>query len=89
MLSPILGQVSARLGCAERAHHRQRVTDARPLSGAVRIAKVDTEKYPVLATKYHVTALPTLVLFKGGAPVDRFEGLPTAEQLELRVRSHL
>jgi len=29
------------------------------------------------------------VLFKGGKPVDRIEGLPTAAQLIGRVRGHL
>ena len=51
--------------------------------------KINTEKYPQLASKYAVTALPTLMLFKGGAPVDRFEGLPTAAQLTDRVRYFL
>ena len=36
-----------------------------------------------------ISALPTLVLFKGGKPVDRIEGLPTAAQLIARVRSYL
>ena len=30
-----------------------------------------------------------LVLFKGGKPVDRIEGLPTAAQLIARVQSYL
>jgi hypothetical protein len=36
-----------------------------------------------------INALPTLVLFKSGQPVDRLEGLPTAAQLIARVRPHL
>lgn len=38
---------------------------------------------------FQIAALPTIVLFKGGTPVDRIEGLPTAPQLIARVRSYL
>ena len=55
----------------------------------VKIAKVDTEKYPELASKHKIHALPTLVLFKDGQPVDRIEGVLTADQLTSRVRGVL
>jgi thioredoxin-like negative regulator of GroEL len=58
-------------------------------SEKVSIVKINTEKYPALASKYQINALPTLVLFKGGKPVDRVEGLPTAEQLRQRVQYFL
>ncbi len=48
------------------------------LSGKLRVVKIDTEKYPVLASQYGIKALPTLVLFKGGQEVHRIQGvLPT------------
>jgi thioredoxin len=46
----------------------------------LRVVKIDTEKYPDLASQYQIHALPTLVLFKHGQPVDRIEGvLPAAD----------
>jgi thioredoxin len=51
------------------------------LQGRVQIVKIDTEKYPQLATQYQVYALPTLVLFKQGQPVDRIEGVMQSQQL--------
>jgi thioredoxin-like negative regulator of GroEL len=33
--------------------------------------KIDTEKYPNLATRFNVYALPTLVLFENGKEIDR------------------
>jgi thioredoxin 1 len=33
--------------------------------------KIDTQRYPALASKYGIKALPTLVLFKDGKVVDR------------------
>ena len=55
----------------------------------IKIAKVDTEKYPELASKHKIHALPTMVLFKDGEPVDRIEGVLTADQLASRVRGVL
>ena len=51
------------------------------LQGKIRIVKIDTEKYPALASKYEVYALPTLMLFKDGTPVDKIEGVMQAPQM--------
>ncbi|HEY9761547.1 MAG TPA: thioredoxin [Trichocoleus sp.] len=59
------------------------------LKGQVKIVKIDTERYPQLAQQYQVHALPTLVLFKSGQPVDRIEGVLSADQLVQRLRSTL
>ncbi|MEB3341242.1 thioredoxin [Okeania sp.] len=53
----------------------------------MRIVKIDTDKYPQLASQYHIEALPTLVLFKNGQPVDRIEGLMQPPQLMQRLGS--
>ncbi|MBF2026514.1 MAG: thioredoxin [Oscillatoriales cyanobacterium C42_A2020_001] len=55
----------------------------------VRIIKIDTDKYPELASQHQVQALPTLVLFKQGKPIDRIEGVLSAEQLVERLRSRI
>ena len=47
----------------------------------VAFVKVNTEKYPNIATRYQVQALPTLVLFKHGSAVARVEGALSASQL--------
>jgi thioredoxin len=49
------------------------------LSQKVQVIKIDTDQYPELASQYDVHALPTLVLFKNGNPVDRMEGVLPAE----------
>ena len=51
------------------------------LGQRLRVVKINTDKYPQLATKYQIHALPTLVLFKQGQPVDRIEGVMSAQQL--------
>lgn len=53
----------------------------------LRVVKIDTDKYPELASKHHIHALPTLVLFKQGKPVDRIEGVMPTEQLVKRLQT--
>jgi thioredoxin len=54
----------------------------------VQIVKINTDNYPDLASQYKVYALPTLVLFKNGEPVDRFEGVIQADKLCDRLAVH-
>ncbi len=59
------------------------------MKGEVKVVKIDTEKYPQIASKHKIHALPTLILFNQGQPVDRIEGVLTADQLTGRVRGVL
>ncbi|MFM7576857.1 MAG: thioredoxin, partial [Microcystaceae cyanobacterium] len=45
------------------------------LQGRIQVVKIDSDKYPQLASQYGITALPTLVLFKAGAVIHRIEGV--------------
>jgi thioredoxin len=51
------------------------------LKDRLQVVKIDTDKYPGLATQYQIHALPTLVLFKNGEPIERIEGVVQAPQL--------
>ncbi|XP_054787461.1 thioredoxin Y1, chloroplastic [Prosopis cineraria] len=55
----------------------------------IQIVKIDTEKYPSIADKYRIEALPTFIIFKDGKPIDRFEGALTADQLMERIEAGL
>ncbi|MDB9317159.1 MULTISPECIES: thioredoxin [Cyanophyceae] len=59
------------------------------LQNSVRIVKIDTEKYSALASQYQINALPTLVLFKQGQPVEKIEGVMQAEQLVRHLKNFL
>ena len=53
------------------------------LRDRLRVVKINTDKYPQLASQYKVRALPTLVLFRDGRPVQSFEGaLPAPDLLQ-------
>ncbi|MEL6470299.1 MAG: thioredoxin [Cyanobacteria bacterium J06623_4] len=59
------------------------------MKGEVKVVKIDTERYPQIASQHSIHALPTLVLFDQGKAVDRIEGVLTADQLVNRVRGAL
>jgi thioredoxin 2 len=55
----------------------QKVAEAR--AGKLLVGKVDTDRYPELARRYSIEALPTLVLFDGPQERTRLAGaLPAA-----------
>ena len=47
---------------------------ATELEGQLTIAKVDIDKETALAAQYGITAIPTLLVFKGGQIVDQMRG---------------
>lgn len=55
------------------------------LEGDVRIFKVDTPTNQELTDKYNISALPTLLFFKGGNVVGKMIGLQTKEKLEAKI----
>jgi thioredoxin len=57
------------------------------MQGRLQVVKIDTDNYPDLATQYHVNALPTLVLFKNGQPVERIEGAMRANELIQKLQA--
>ncbi|MBD0361709.1 MAG: thioredoxin [Coleofasciculus sp. C3-bin4] len=57
------------------------------LKGRLQVVKIDTDKYPHLASQYQIQALPTLVLFKNALPVERIEGVLQSDQLIQRLQA--
>jgi thioredoxin 2 len=52
------------------------------LRSKVRLAKVDTEANPSLATRYGIRAIPTLILFRDGRESKRMSGALDAAALQ-------
>jgi thioredoxin 1 len=44
-------------------------------NGKVKVGKLDTDSNRDVAMKYSISAIPTVILFKGGQVVQRFVGL--------------
>ena len=59
------------------------------LDGKVKIVKLDVETNPSTVTMYNVRAMPTLMVFKGGEPVDIKVGYgPSRVQLTKWLESY-
>lgn len=59
------------------------------LHDRLQVVKIDADRYPDLATTYQISALPTLILFKAGQPIDRMEGFMKADRLIPYLESRL
>ncbi len=46
-----------------------------------KVAKVDIDAAPELASRYGVASIPTVIVFRGGEPVERITGLAPKERL--------
>lgn len=51
------------------------------------IAKVDIEAHPELAERYGIRAIPTLIVFKNGQPVNTITGVKSKAFLEAALVS--
>ena len=57
--------------------------------GKVKVGKVDVDRNPNLSTQYGINAIPTLLLFKNGEVIERFQGVPARAKLEGAMESAL
>jgi thioredoxin 2 len=55
----------------------------------LRCAKLDTEAEPAIAQRYGIRSIPSLLLFKNGAEVDRVAGALDATRLRAWLQRHL
>lgn len=62
---------------------------AQELDGKLVIGKLDIDENQDTAMAFGVMSIPTLLLFKGGEPVERIVGYQAKPQLMARLQSHL
>ena len=58
---------------------------AKEYDGKVKICKLNTDESPNSASQYHISAIPTVLLFKGGKLVRELVGLQPKEELKRRL----
>jgi thioredoxin 1 len=57
-------------------------------AGAVRIGKVNIDDNQQAAGVYGIEAIPTIIIFKGGQPVQRFQGIPQKSRVQEALDAH-
>jgi len=62
---------------------------AQEWAGKIKVVKLDVDDNPNLATDYTVMGVPTLMLFKGGQPVERVTGFQPKDRLHKKFFPHL
>jgi thioredoxin 1 len=62
---------------------------AREWKDRLKVIKVDTEKKPQIAGRFGISAIPTMILFKGGSEIHRIRGAMPLAQLKRELESHL
>jgi thioredoxin 1 len=54
-------------------------------AGSLKVAKVNIDDSPTIATKYGVSSIPTLMVFKDGEVVERFVGIQPKNRLQTAI----
>jgi thioredoxin 1 len=72
--------------CRAIAPHVEALADQ--YLGKIKVGKLDIDGNPGVPGKYGIRSIPTLVVFKGGQPVDQLVGAVPKGKLEEFVRKH-
>jgi|SRR5688572_5066071 len=62
---------------------------ANEMSEKLTVGKLNIDDNPGTAGKFGVRSIPTLILFKGGRPVDQIVGAVPKRKLEEMIQKHL
>lgn len=62
---------------------------AEDYSGTLKIAKVNVDDNPMTASRFGITSIPSLLLFKNGQMVDQWVGAMPRQMLEGALKPHL
>ncbi len=58
---------------------------AQNLAGKVKVCKLNVDFARNIAINYGISAIPTLIIFKGGQPVRRFVGVTPSQEIEQAI----
>ena len=62
---------------------------AKEYDGKLKVGKMDVDANPDVALRYGIRSIPTLMVFKGGKPVDQIIGAVPKKNLLDRVLPHV
>jgi len=59
------------------------------LAGKMKVSKLNVDEHGSIATKFGVFSIPTLIVFKGGEPVERLVGFMPKPKLLEKLNAHM
>jgi len=59
---------------------------AQDYSGKLKVVKLDIDEAPAVASSHGIMAVPTVILFKGGAEQAKFTGFQPRPKLEAEIK---
>jgi len=59
------------------------------LTGKMKVGKLNVDEHGDVATKFKVFSIPTLIVFKGGQPVERLVGFMPKPKLLEKLNPHM
>ena len=62
---------------------------AEKYAGKAKIGKLDVDHNPGAAQRFQVRGIPTMILFKGGQPVEQIVGAVTEDKLAGKLDAHV
>jgi thioredoxin 1 len=62
---------------------------AKEFDGKVVVGKLNTDDNPNTASRYNISAIPTMLFFKGGQVVDQMVGVHSKKDIKAKVESLL
>jgi len=62
---------------------------ANDLNDKLKVVKVNVDDAQDLAGKYQIMSIPTLIVFKGGEPVEQIVGVMSKEQLLEKINAKI
>lgn len=60
---------------------------AKEFAGKVRVAKINTDEQPKSAGRFRISAIPTLLFFKGGKVVEQMVGVHSKADIKKTIES--
>ena len=58
-------------------------------AGKIKVGKLDTDGNQEIGVQFEISAIPTIIVFKGGQPVKKFVGLTNKADLESALNEML
>ncbi len=62
---------------------------AAELEGKMAVGKLNVDDHPNVSARFGIRGIPTMILFKGGQPVDQIVGLVSKDELKRMVTAHV